>query len=227
MARIAALSLIAERIFPATRYRRPRRGARRSGALDGKIARRAMSGRTTARICMPGSKDAAASRHLDGQRQRLGHHAARGRPARGIRYPVRGQGSVGASPSRRDLRVRGKRARPRASPASLRALAAPLTSRESLAAKTTLPVLGVPIPSKYLRGEDSLLSTVQMPKGIPVATFAIGEAGAANAALFAVAMLALHDAKLGQEARAIPCGPVCRRARKDAAARQKEADRRR
>ena len=60
-----------------------------------------------------------------------------------------------------------------------------------LAAKTTLPVLGVPIPSKYLRGEDSLLSIVQMPKGVPVATFAIGEAGAANAALFAVALLAL------------------------------------
>ena len=59
-----------------------------------------------------------------------------------------------------------------------------------LAAKTTVPVLGVPVPSKYLRGEDSLLSIVQMPKGIPVATFAIGEAGAANAALFAVALLA-------------------------------------
>lgn len=59
-----------------------------------------------------------------------------------------------------------------------------------LAAKTTLPVLGVPVPSRYLRGEDSLLSIVQMPKGIPVATFAIGEAGAANAALFAIAMLA-------------------------------------
>lgn len=59
-----------------------------------------------------------------------------------------------------------------------------------LAAKTAVPVLGVPVPSKYLRGEDSLLSIVQMPKGIPVATFAIGEAGAANAALFAVAMLA-------------------------------------
>ena len=65
-----------------------------------------------------------------------------------------------------------------------------------LAAKTTLPVLGVPIPSKYLRGEDSLLSIVQMPKGVPVATFAIGEAGAANAALFAVALLARGDAKL-------------------------------
>jgi 5-(carboxyamino)imidazole ribonucleotide mutase len=68
-----------------------------------------------------------------------------------------------------------------------------------LAAKTTLPVLGVPIPSKYLRGEDSLLSTVQMPKGIPVATFAIGEAGAANAGLFAVAMLARTDDKLARK----------------------------
>ena len=65
-----------------------------------------------------------------------------------------------------------------------------------VAAKTTVPVLGVPVPSKYLRGEDSLLSIVQMPKGVPVATFAIGEAGAANAALFAVSMLANEDAEL-------------------------------
>ena len=65
-----------------------------------------------------------------------------------------------------------------------------------VAAKTTLPVLGVPVPSKYLRGEDSLLSIAQMPKGIPVATFAIGEAGAANAALFAVSLLSNHDPKL-------------------------------
>jgi 5-(carboxyamino)imidazole ribonucleotide mutase len=64
------------------------------------------------------------------------------------------------------------------------------------AALTTIPVLGVPIPSKHLRGQDSLLSIVQMPKGVPVATFAIGEAGARNAALFAVAMLALHDDRL-------------------------------
>jgi 5-(carboxyamino)imidazole ribonucleotide mutase len=70
-----------------------------------------------------------------------------------------------------------------------------------LAAKTILPVLGVPIPSKYLRGEDSLLSTVQMPKGVPVATFAIGEAGAANAGLFAVELLALNDAKLADKLR--------------------------
>ena len=65
-----------------------------------------------------------------------------------------------------------------------------------VAAHTTLPVLGVPMPSKHLKGLDSLLSTVQMPKGIPVATFAIGEAGAANAALFAVALLSLSDLKL-------------------------------
>ena len=62
-----------------------------------------------------------------------------------------------------------------------------------IAAKTIVPVLGVPVPSKYLRGEDSLLSIVQMPKGIPVSTFAIGEAGAANAALTAIAMLASTD----------------------------------
>lgn len=68
-----------------------------------------------------------------------------------------------------------------------------------LAAKTTLPVLGVPIPSKYLRGEDSLLSIVQMPKGVPVATFAIGEAGAANAALFAISLLALSDERLARK----------------------------
>ncbi|MCC7005126.1 MAG: 5-(carboxyamino)imidazole ribonucleotide mutase [Ottowia sp.] len=70
-----------------------------------------------------------------------------------------------------------------------------------LAAKTTLPVLGVPIPSTYLRGEDALLSIVQMPRGIPVATFAIGEAGAANAALYAIAMLASTDKTLAEQLR--------------------------
>jgi 5-(carboxyamino)imidazole ribonucleotide mutase len=68
-----------------------------------------------------------------------------------------------------------------------------------LAAKTIVPVLGVPVPSKYLRGEDSLLSIVQMPKGVPVATFAIGEAGAANAALTAVAILAATDDALAAQ----------------------------
>ncbi|MEZ5536607.1 MAG: 5-(carboxyamino)imidazole ribonucleotide mutase [Thiolinea sp.] len=67
-----------------------------------------------------------------------------------------------------------------------------------LAAKTTVPVLGVPVPTRYLSGQDSLYSIVQMPKGVPVATFAIGEAGAANAALFAVAMLANQDKKLSK-----------------------------
>ena len=68
-----------------------------------------------------------------------------------------------------------------------------------LAANTTIPILGVPVPSKYLKGQDSLLSIVQMPKGIPVATFAIGEAGAANAALFAIAQLATSDEKLAKK----------------------------
>ncbi len=68
-----------------------------------------------------------------------------------------------------------------------------------IAAHTTLPVLGVPMPSKHLNGMDSLLSTVQMPQGIPVATFAIGKAGAGNAALFAIAMLALNDAALAKK----------------------------
>jgi 5-(carboxyamino)imidazole ribonucleotide mutase len=67
-----------------------------------------------------------------------------------------------------------------------------------LAAKTTLPVLGVPIPTKHLQGLDSLLSIVQMPAGIPVATFAIGNAGAGNAGLYAVSILALNDAELSE-----------------------------
>src|SRR5437667_11462964 len=71
-----------------------------------------------------------------------------------------------------------------------------------LAAKTLVPVLGVPVPSKYLRGEDSLYSIVQMPKGIPVATYAIGEAGAANAALSAIAMLAMTDDALAAKLQA-------------------------
>ena len=68
-----------------------------------------------------------------------------------------------------------------------------------LAAKTTVPILGVPVPSKHLAGNDSLLSIVQMPSGIPVATFAIGNAGASNAALFAVAQLATTDATLADK----------------------------
>ncbi len=68
-----------------------------------------------------------------------------------------------------------------------------------VASKTTLPVLGVPVKTTHLDGQDSLLSIVQMPKGVPVATFAIGDAGAANAGLFAVSLLANHDAELTQK----------------------------
>lgn len=68
-----------------------------------------------------------------------------------------------------------------------------------LAANTTLPVLGVPVPTEHLQGQDSLYSIVQMPKGVPVATFAIGKAGAINAALFAVSMLAVNDSALAQK----------------------------
>lgn len=68
-----------------------------------------------------------------------------------------------------------------------------------IAAKCTIPVCGVPVPSKYLRGQDSLYSIVQMPKGVPVATFAIGEAGAANAALYAAQTLSVTDAGLAQK----------------------------
>ena len=74
-----------------------------------------------------------------------------------------------------------------------------------VAAKTTLPVLGVPVQSRALSGQDSLLSIVQMPRGVPVATFAIGEAGAANAALFAVAMLAVGDDELARKLADFRC----------------------
>jgi 5-(carboxyamino)imidazole ribonucleotide mutase len=86
-----------------------------------------------------------------------------------------------------------------------------------LAAKTTVPVLGVPVASRHLQGVDSLHSIVQMPKGVPVATFAIGTAGAANAALFAVAMLATTDAALREKLDAY-------RARQTEAARAMSAD---
>lgn len=87
-----------------------------------------------------------------------------------------------------------------------------------VAAKTTLPVLGVPVPSKHLQGQDSLLSIVQMPKGIPVATFAIGDAGAANAGLFAIAILSNHDAILASklaEFRQMQTEKVCNMALTD------------
>ncbi len=79
-----------------------------------------------------------------------------------------------------------------------------------LAALTTLPVLGVPVPSRHLQGMDSLLSIVQMPRGVPVATFAIGEAGAANAGLFALATMAVHDQRVAAKLRALRAGEARR-----------------
>ena len=79
-----------------------------------------------------------------------------------------------------------------------------------LAAKTELPVLGVPVASRHLQGLDSLLSIVQMPQGVPVATFAIGNAGAANAALFAIAMLAHTDQALAERLRAFRAAQTAR-----------------
>ena len=77
-----------------------------------------------------------------------------------------------------------------------------------LAAKTTLPVLGVPVPSRHLQGLDSLLSIVQMPRGVPVATFAVGEAGAVNAGLFAIALLATTEPALAERLREYRAGLV-------------------
>jgi 5-(carboxyamino)imidazole ribonucleotide mutase len=77
-----------------------------------------------------------------------------------------------------------------------------------LAAKTIVPVLGVPVPTRNLKGLDSLLSIVQMPRGVPVATFAIGEAGAANAALFAIALLARDDERLARKLSAFRVNQV-------------------
>ena len=95
-----------------------------------------------------------------------------------------------------------------------------------LAAKTTVPVLGVPVPSRHLQGQDSLLSIVQMPAGVPVATFAIGEAGATNAALFAVALLAADDAGARRRARRLPRrAPRRRRRRRRCRPPRRDADR--
>ena len=101
-----------------------------------------------------------------------------------------------------DLFAYAESARPRGLSAIIAGAGAAAHLPGMLAAKTPVPVLGVPVASRHLNGVDSLHSIVQMPKGIPVATFAIGTAGAANAALFAVAMLALDDPELAQRLQA-------------------------
>ena len=128
-------------------------------------------------------------------------HAAAQLDAFGVAYEPR---VVSAHRMPDDMFEYAEDAGPRGLRASSPAPAARRTCPGMLAAKTTVPVLGVPVPSKYLRGEDSLYSIVQMPKGIPVATFAIGEAGAANAGLFAVAMLAGDRSGAGAQARRVP-----------------------
>ena len=118
-------------------------------------------------------------------------HAATQLDAFGIAYEARV--AVGAPDARRHVRVRRGRRAARPALHHRRRGRRRAPARECSRRRPSVPVLGVPVPSKYLRGEDSLYSIVQMPKGIPVATFAIGEAGAANAGLFAVAMIAATD----------------------------------
>jgi 5-(carboxyamino)imidazole ribonucleotide mutase len=138
-------------------------------------------------------------------------HAAAELDAFGIAYEAR---VVSAHRMPDDLFAYAEEAGPRGLRAIIAGAGGAAHLPGMLAAKTTVPVLGVPVPSKYLRGEDSLHSIVQMPKGIPVATFAIGEAGAANAALFAVALLAAGDPALARKLAAF-------RARQTALARAK------
>ena len=133
-----------------------------------------------------------------GSQQRLGNHAAGRTCPAGFRRSVRFTRHLGASLARSAVRLHQGNERARRA-MFYRRCGRSGTLAGVIAGKTTLPVLGVPIPSKYLKGMDSLLSIVQMPKGIPVATFAIGEAGAANAGLFAVSMLALNDKVLAQK----------------------------
>ena len=169
-------------------------------AADGKIHRLPAATRRKRRTRDGSTAKVRSGRCRHGQRQRLRRNAACGGAAGRIWRRVRSQGRVGSSHARRDVRVRRS--------AAARGLACIIAGAGGaahlpgmLAAKTQLPILGVPIPSKHLHGKDSLFSIVQMPKGMPVATFAIGEAGASNAALFAVAMLARGDAALGEQAR--------------------------
>jgi 5-(carboxyamino)imidazole ribonucleotide mutase len=114
-----------------------------------------------------------------------------------LRRSLRGQGRLGPPHARSAVRLCRHGARPGSCAPSFAGAGGAAHLPGMLAAKTPVPVLGVPVPSKHLSGLDSLLSIVQMPRGIPVATFAIGEAGAANAALFAVAMLATRGDEFG------------------------------
>ena len=138
----------------------------------------------------------AAGRRGHGQRQRLGSDAARGRRCSSSSTSPFEARVVSAHRMPDEMFDYAEQARGRGLRAIIAGAGGAAHLPGMLAAKTTVPVLGVPVPTRYLHGQDSLLSIVQMPRGIPVATFAIGEAGAANAALFAVAMLAAGDPAL-------------------------------
>ena len=154
--------------------------------------------------------DEALGRHRDGQRFGLGYHAARRNPTRGFRRPH--ERKVVSAHRTPDLLYRyAEEAAGRGLQCIIAGAGGAAHLPGMLAAKTTLPVLGVPVASKHLNGLDSLLSIVQMPGGIPVATFAIGEAGAKNAGLFAVAILARQDPALASQARSVPRLPRLRR----------------
>jgi 5-(carboxyamino)imidazole ribonucleotide mutase len=122
-----------------------------------------------------------------------------GRPARGVRRRARSPRAFGAPACPDDMLEYAEDAGPRGLRCIIAGAGGAAHLPGMLASKTAVPVLGVPVPSKYLRGEDSLYSIVQMPKGIPVATFAIGEAGAANAGLFAVAIIAGTDPAIARK----------------------------
>ena len=146
----------------------------------------------------------AARRHPHGFQVRLGGHEERGRHARQVRRGVREPRPLGAPHAEGDHGVRDSSAAARGIEVLIAGAGGAAHLAGVAAAHTTLPVLGVPMESASLKGLDSLLSTVQMPGGIPVATFAIGKPGAVNAALFAVAVLAGKRADLRQTARRLP-----------------------
>ncbi len=148
-----------------------------------------------------------AGRHRDGQRLGLGRHAACGPGADRVRYPPRMPGGLRTSHARPPLPVRGGGRRPGAAVHHRRRRWRRPPPGHAGRQDLAVPVLGVPVPSKHLNGLDSLLSIVQMPGGIPVATFAIGEAGARNAGLFAVALLARPRPGPGPAPRRLPHEP--------------------
>ena len=145
-----------------------------------------------------------SGRRGDGLELRLGDDAPRGRDSPAIRHRATKRGWSRPTACPTNCSPTPKAPPPRGLAAIIAGAGGAAHLPGMLAAKTTVPVLGVPVASRHLQGVDSLYSIVQMPKGVPVATFAIGNAGAANAALFAVAMLAVGDPRAARAARRLP-----------------------